>query len=548
MIKVFILDDEAIARINLKHLINWEKEGYTICGEADNGMDALKKVEELKPDIIFTDMNMTGMNGVEFINNAKKIAPDAKIIAFSAFDDFEFVRQSLKEGAVDYLIKYRMEPESLLSMLESIKNSIKTESIERLKNDRIKEMATSGKALIQKNVIMNSLNGYIKDNFSAIIKEYEIDLDEKNIIIAASRIDDFYSIKERFNTQEMAVFIQTVDNILTSICEDMGKTVYVSLGEGRYVFIMSFGDTQSEAVINSKAISNISTIEGTIKRFLNVTLSFGLSGICSSAARISEYYQESKKVLDDGYFKGSNYIVQKRELDSQETPKYNTGLTAMEEKNLLADIRGSKHEGAIKILENIFKTMRNNKCPFEAVKMTCIDLINLLNRIIKEFNISPERVYPNNSSAYDDFRKYETLEELLNYFKLLYTTLMNVLEQNKLNNRYSPIIKKAIDFISNNYEKDISLSIVAEKVNVSPQYLSKLFKEECDTGFTSYLNSIRVEQAKVMLTEGINFKDLASKAGFNNYTYFFTVFKEFTGMTPHQYEKTILKGKKVTKN
>ncbi|WP_313559060.1 response regulator [Ruminiclostridium cellobioparum] len=543
MIKVFILDDETIARINLRHLINWEKEGYVICGEADNGADALKKAEELQPDIIFTDMNMAGMNGVEFINQVKRIVPSAKIIAFSAFDDFEFVRQSLKEGAVDYLIKYRMDAGSLLSMLESIKNSIRTESMERQKNDRIREMATSGKALVQKNVIMNSLNGYLKDNFAAIIKEYEIDLDDKNLIIAASRIDDFYSIKEKFNTQERAVFIQTVDNILTGICEDIGKTVYVGMDEGKYIFLMSFGDILSEAAIYSRAITNIGTIEGTVKRFLNVTLSFGLSGICPVAAKIDEYYREARKVLDDGYFKGSNYIVQKRELACNETPRRNTGLSAAEEKNLLGGIRNSKKDGVIKTLEDIFRSMKENKCPFDTVKMTCIDLINLLSRVIKEFNISSGKVFTSTSSPYDDFKKFENLEELLNYFKFLYTALLDVLEQNKLNSGYSPIIKKSIDYIINNYHSDISLSSVAEKVNVTPQYLSKLFKEECNEGFTYYLNSIRIEQAKQMLAEGINFKDLAPKAGFNNYTYFFTVFKEFTGMTPHQYEKTILKGK-----
>lgn len=543
MIKIFILDDEAIARINLRHMIDWEKEGFSICGEADNGLDALKKVEESKPDIIFTDMNMAGMNGVEFIKRAKSIVPLAKIIAFSAFDDFEFVRQSLKEGAVDYLIKYKMESKSMLAMLEAIRDNIAHENIEKQKTDRIMEMATSGKALIQKNVIMNLVNGYIKENFTAIIKEYEINIDDKNLIIAAARIDDFYNIKERFNAQELAVFTQTVNNIFSNICDEIGKTTYVCIEEGKYIFIMSFSDTSSESQISSKAISNIGIIESTIKRFLNITLSFGLSGICPTLAKICGFYQEAKKVLDDGYFKGSNYIIQKRELANNGIPKYATGLTAAEEKNILSCIRVSKKEEVIKTLELIFKTMKDNKYPFDSVKMTCIDLINLLNRMIKEFGITSSRVYPNANSTYDEFKKFENLEELLNYFKLLYTSLMYVLDVNKLNNTYSPIVKKAIEYIINNYEKDIALSVVAEKVNVSPQYLSKLFKEECHKGFTSYLNNVRIEQAKLMLVEGISLKNLAQSSGFNNYTYFFTVFKEVTGMTPQQYEKSILKGK-----
>lgn len=543
MIKVFLVDDEAIARINLKHLIDWEKKGFIICGEADNAIDALRRVEELTPDVIFTDMNMPGMNGVEFIKKARNIVPFAKVIAFSAFDDFEFVRQSLKEGAVDYLIKYKMEPDSLGAMLETIKDSIKHDTIEKQKNDRIKEMASSGKTLIQKNVIMNFLNGYIVENFMTVIKEYEIDLDDRNLIVAASRIDDFHSIKERFNAQEMAVFIETINNILTNICEEIGKTVYTCIEEGKYVFIMSFSDVSSESLINSRAVANIGTIENTVKRFLNVTFSFGLSGICASISKISDYYNESKKVLDDGYFKGSNYIIQKRELVNRNIPNYNTGLTASEEKNLISFIRGSKRDEVTKFLEDLFKEIMVNKCPFDTVKMTCIDLINILNRMVKEFGISSKRIYSNSSSSYDELKKFENLDELLDYFKLSYNSLMDELDKNKLNNCFSTIVKRAMEYIISNYEKDISLSCVAEKVNVSPQYLSKLFKEEFNKGFTSCLNSIRIEQAKLMMEEGVALKSLAQNSGFNSYTYFFTVFKEFTGMTPQQYEKTLIKGR-----
>ena len=90
-------------------------------------------------------------------------------------------------------------------------------------------------------------------------------------------------------------------------------------------------------------------------------------------------------------------------------------------------------------------------------------------------------------------------------------------------------------YIHKNYNKNISLTEVSQVINVSPQYLSKLFKDECGQGFVHYLNSIRVEQAKNWIREGVPLKSLALKAGFNNYTYFFKVFKEVTGMTPQEW-------------
>lgn len=120
---------------------------------------------------------------------------------------------------------------------------------------------------------------------------------------------------------------------------------------------------------------------------------------------------------------------------------------------------------------------------------------------------------------------------------------MEALKGNSIHYNYSNVIKKAIEFILNNYSKNISLSDVSMHVNVSPQYLSRLFKEECGKGFVTYLNSVRIEHAKRMITEGYELKSLVQNLGFNSYTYFFTVFKEIAGMTPQMYEKLIINNK-----
>lgn len=120
-----------------------------------------------------------------------------------------------------------------------------------------------------------------------------------------------------------------------------------------------------------------------------------------------------------------------------------------------------------------------------------------------------------------------------------------VLISNTIHYNYSNVIKKSIEFILNNYNRNISLSDVSQHVNVSPQYLSRLFKEECGVNFVTYLNTVRIEHSKRMITEGCELKSLTQKLGFNSYTYFFTVFKEITGMTPQKYEKLIMDERKV---
>lgn len=537
MVKVLLVDDETIARINLRCLINWEKEGCVICGEADSGPDALSKARELNPDIIFTDMNMAGMNGVEFIKNMRKISPSVRIIAFSAFDDFEYVRQSLKEGALDYLVKHRIDAESLLAILNTVKESLRKESIEKQRMDKAMTMASSGKALMKKDFLTKVLNGYVKENFEEIMREYDICLDERNLVVAAARIDDYYLLKEKFTAQEFMVFLETVENILSNLCSEMGKTEYVYIDDGKFAFVMSFAGTASEAQINSNSVSNVCNFEATVKRFLNITMSFGISSICPSFTKLGEYYMEACAVLENGYYKGSSYIVQKNELPKDCASESFNGLNVLDEKNIISYIRGMKRESVMHLLDEIFKRVKEKRASYNSIKMISVEMINILERLIKELGIPSNLVYPDNVNPYDEITRFRTMDELCIWFKKLYATLVDAYEKNSLDEHHSPIIKKAVEFIFKNYDRDISLSDVSHYVDVSPQYLSKLFKDECGKGFVNYLNNIRIEQAKRMLTEGVKLKDLAERTGFNNYTYFFTVFKEITGMTPQQYEK-----------
>lgn len=545
MIKVLIVDDEAIARINLKYLVNWDKEGFVICGEADSGAEALKKITDLKPDLIFTDMNMPGMNGVEFIRSVKKIAPAIKIIAFSAFEDFEFVRQSLREGVIDYLVKHKMDSEALKSMLNSVKEDIRKESIENQRMSQMMSMAVSGKMYMRKNVLLNLLNGYIPVDFKEVWSNYDISIAERNIIVVVGRIDNYYQLKKKFTTQEFTVFTNTMESILSNICTEIKNVEHVQLENGKFAFIMSFDKVVSEARLNQEVISKVSNIENTVRRFLNITMSFGVSSPCPSIVNLKDYYNEACRLLENGYYKGTDYIIQKNELTNNVVQTEYTGLSVSEEKKIISYIRALDNDGVMEALESVYKNLKENKCSFEVVKIVSIDLINILQRITKELNLNRENIYGGISNPYEEINKFGNLEEQMEWFKTLYNTLMEEQKGNSIKYNYSEPIKKTIEFILKNHDKDISLSDASNYVNISPQYLSKLFKEECGKGFVAYLNSVRIDKAKKMIAEGSELKAMMQKLGFNNYTYFFTVFKDITGMTPLQYEKMIKAEKDV---
>jgi len=106
MLKVLIVDDDIISRTHLKTLLDWEHYGFYITGEAENGLEAVKMMERETPDIVITDMSMPFMDGIQLIDHIEQHFPQVRIIALSAYDDFEYVRQSMKKRS------HRLRPQT----------------------------------------------------------------------------------------------------------------------------------------------------------------------------------------------------------------------------------------------------------------------------------------------------------------------------------------------------------------------------------------------------------------------------------------------------
>ena len=127
MKKVFIVDDELLSRQSLKSGIIWENFGYRLCGEAANGKQALELIATLRPDVVFTDIKMPVMDGLELLRQLKAVQNPAKVIVLSCYDEFDYVREALRLGAVDYLLKHTCEETDLAALLKRLDSIFRKE-------------------------------------------------------------------------------------------------------------------------------------------------------------------------------------------------------------------------------------------------------------------------------------------------------------------------------------------------------------------------------------------------------------------------------------
>ena len=112
--RVLIVDDELLVRQGIKHLLNWEHEGFQIVGEASNGKEALELIERMEPHIVITDIVMPVMGGEELTRAVKARFPEIEVIILSSFGEFDYVRSTFQSGVVDYILKPKLEAVQLL--------------------------------------------------------------------------------------------------------------------------------------------------------------------------------------------------------------------------------------------------------------------------------------------------------------------------------------------------------------------------------------------------------------------------------------------------
>ena len=134
MFSVLLVDDEKIILQGLKHGFDWASHNFEVVGEASDGIEAIKKIKDLNPDIVITDIRMPKYDGIEFMKALKASHFDTEIVVLSGYDDFMYAKEALDAGAFTYLLK----PVNLDVLSETInKLKDKIEKKRKLLSDEI---------------------------------------------------------------------------------------------------------------------------------------------------------------------------------------------------------------------------------------------------------------------------------------------------------------------------------------------------------------------------------------------------------------------------
>ncbi len=540
MHKVLIVDDDFLLRNTIRNMLNWEKHGFMLCEEAVNGVEALNAIEKDMPQIILSDVRMPVMDGLQLSSIVKQRFPQIKIIMLSNYDDFDYVKGALKNGAVDYILKHTLNTDILLDSLSRAGDIIEKSGAGETEPNVIKSY--NNLSALRSKFVLQLLTGLYRNenDIKVQLNILDINIQVNNTIAVIMVIDGYNSVLSNRNLKDASFLENSVTNITGEILADNGNGIVCCIANGRFVILLSFTEIKSRALIGNMLNSTLSRIGTCLKKFLSVTVSFSIGDFVNSLSEIPKSYESAEKLLDEKFYEGNGCILNKYTI--HEKNNIMTGLGIEAEKKILLLLRHRKFMEVEAAIQNEFNLIKSEKRSQAGSMIIFNDLLGIINKVCKESGIEFAQVYKENSSPSEMLTRLETLDSAIEWISDSYKNLFKKLQQEVSEPKYSEYVIKAINYIKMNYAENISQSTAANHIGISSAYLSSLFKNEVGIGFSEYLCEVRINKSKALLEEGkLEAKKIAGICGFNNHTYFFEIFKKRTGVTPGEYESNFKK-------
>lgn len=507
---VLIVDDESILRNGLKHICDWEKEGFQIIGEAANGKDALEIIKIKEPDIVITDLIMPEIDGVTLTKIIKKDYPNTRVLILSNVSEFEYVKETFKYGAQEYLLKTEASEENIIPILRNIAKEIEEGTVNK---NHISEEQIIENDLV--NLILN------KD-----IKKEELDRIKKYF-----HLNNFYLImSDIYEKDEDHYQIDEIKHKIKTKCNEILSS---------NIHIVIFIKNQMLIIVNYDKYKHIKVIKEIENLADNIIEEFYVSPLILSKdiddiLNINLAYEESIKIKNKAIYFNKRLISKE---DINET-KLHIKFDYESFNSYIGKLNFSK---CIDLLSKYFIEIKENVYmdEYDLKKFSQNLIYNALNTLesidIELINISRKKIIL--------FKKIDiakSFDEIRNIVIEAFKDIEN-LTQNKVDSRNDSFIVKAVkEYVDKNYKEEISVASISQDLNINYNYLSYCFKNETNENLSSYINKLRVEKAKTYLEDfKIPIADISEIVGFSEHNYFSKIFKKYTSFTPSEYRRMV---------
>lgn len=524
MLKLLIADDEYLVIEFLQFIIEKNFTDIEVVGTAKSGREAIEKSMTLKPDIVIIDIKMPGINGIEAIEQIKAIKSDTMFIVISAYEYFDFAKEAVHLGVYEYLLK-PINKGKMIKTLNEIKEKI-TMKRKMLQNEMIlKEKFNRVLPLIERQFVYSAIlnAGNIGDiKFHEDI--FDMELKKGYIILGIVKDAETISKEENLSSNlEKQEFHEMFDFTLKKLTPCL---VGSPLLDRSFAYIPA-RDSSDDYKIRNASIEIAKKLRDRIGGCLKINFKIGIGG-AYDIENLSKSYSEA---LIASNFSTDFEVIHYEDIVS--LSEKDSLYPEAKEKLLLQKLLRNDKAGVIDIYEDIFWWLSiNYKDDIDKIKSRLIELFIIIGRNIPYSKMKND--FSEQRFIIKMLKKEDVNELKITYLNYLKELLFN-LEETKAKEQ-NGMISKALSYINDNFQNNISLKDVAEELNISYHYFSKFFKDTFGKNFSDYLTELRIEKSKELLRDRTSsVKEICYSIGYNDPNYFSKIFRKITGMTPTEY-------------
>lgn len=542
--RVMIVDDEDIFRNNLRSMLDWNKHGYNICAEARSGREAVQLLEKYAPDIVITDIHMPEFDGLSLIAHLTEKYPTVQTIALSGFDEYDYVRSSLKSGVLDYLLKHKITPDNLLVVLNDARERASVLRTQLRVTEISTEQVQLGLTELRRVLFRDIIGGNIKSDAELIQRSRAVGMDISSgcyIIVVAELDQDNIHIARYSSAEWMALFNQIVGMVErqsgdVSEAENL-KGLVLPQSENRFIVMYTMPKGFSHMRFHSFVNSCIQNIRTAMKSHYNMTACYSVSPLVSDIKEIPSKLERAMSKLGDSIFRGQDMVIREDEESAISKTQDVVIFEIDDELRLRALLRDGFIDELKLHVGQMFDKWRTANIDPGRLRMIFTEMLSILSRMARQNHIDSHELLPE-KDVYEKVSRMK-LNEMEHYF-LEGCEIYIRLSRSDSGAPINELTKRACAFIKRNYSKPISLVDVADDINITSSYLSRVFKSDMGKSVVEYINDARIDAAKRLIREGSQPKDLVAQLGFNSASYFITVFRKATGKTPMQYKYSMI--------
>ena len=514
MLKAFLVDDEIVIREGIRNNVHWEDIGLVLCGEAPDSEIALSMIQEIKPDILITDIRMPFMDGLELCRRVSSTMPWVHMVILSGHDDFAYAKEAITLGVKEYLLK-PVSVRELEQVLLRIAGNIERERTQQADLNALKRRLDSSSSLLQEGCLMSLLEGADEQEVLREARQLRMNLLAQYylmMLIALAKGDPFLRAR----------------GVVERIAEGYGGAVHLCVRGGQ-IAVLVMGDTAAD--LDERAYAFAQAVKHELERDGDVGLRVAIGGPVEALSGLQGSLADAGLLLAAADER--NQIIGAEDANPPVPPE----LMQLNMLPLYDQLRHVGADNAMPVIQAYLEPI--GEALSQSSMMTnyvIVDMLLAASRIVEQCGCEPAEVLPETLQIDSILSEIHSTKGILEYASGL---LIRALEYRDRHSPmlYSPAVRKACRYIEANYHRpEIMLRDVAEHVSLSNNHFCTVFSQEMGSTFIEYITQLRMEKAKAFLqTTELSSGEIAERIGYNDPHYFRYLFKKHAGMNPRDY-------------